>query len=188
VVRHVANILSLIRIPASLGVLAVYDPHSPPRLWTAIGLVLLIMGSDFFDGKIARRLHLVSKFGYVLDGLGDRACHISAYLLLFMTGILNVIVVWILIFREISQYAVRLVDIEWHSSQSWGDRIVAKLYTTIVQTLLLCELVRVLFLPEAQFSSFYTVAANLVLFGAVTASFARIMPHLARAWLDATHA
>jgi hypothetical protein len=33
-----------------------------------VGLVVAIMGSDFFDGKIARKYHLVSKFGYVLAG------------------------------------------------------------------------------------------------------------------------
>lgn len=185
---HIANILSLVRIPTSLGVLAVYDPHSPIRLWTAVGLVIVIMGSDFFDGRIARRYHLASKFGYVLDGLGDRACHISAYLLLFITGILGILVVWILIFREITQYAVRLVDLEWHSTQSWGDRIVAKVYTTVVQSLLLFELLRVLFWSEAEFPQFYVTAANLVLFSAVVASYARIVPHLARAWLNATHA
>ncbi len=76
------------------------------------------MGSDFFDGRIARKYHVASKFGYILDGLGDRACHVSAYLLLFIAGVLNVLVVWILIFREVSQYAVRLVETDWHSTQS----------------------------------------------------------------------
>jgi CDP-diacylglycerol---glycerol-3-phosphate 3-phosphatidyltransferase len=187
VLRHAANILSLIRIPASLGVLAVYDPHSPIRLWTAVGLVVIIMGSDFFDGRIARKYNLVSKFGYVLDGLGDRACHISAYLLLAITGILNILVVWILIFREISQYAIRLVDLEWHSAQSRGDRAVAQIYTTIVQFMLLLELTRAILMPNSLLPNVYVVGANAVLFVAVTASFSRIVPQFVRIWQDATH-
>lgn len=186
--RNAANILSLIRIPASLGVLAAYEPYSPPRLWGAVGLVIIIMGSDFFDGRIARKYHLESKFGYVLDGLGDRACHVSAYLLLFMTGILNVLVVWILIFREISQYAVRLVHVEWHASQSKADRAVAQIFTTVVQGMLLCELLRAIILPGAAFSQTYVIAANAVIFAAVAASYTRITPQLIRAWQSATHA
>jgi phosphatidylglycerophosphate synthase len=186
--RHLANTLSLARIPASLGVLAVYDPQSPIRLWTAAGLVIVIMGSDFFDGKIARKYHLVSKLGYVLDGLGDRACHVTAYLLLLKTGILNILVVWILIFREISQYAVRLVDTKWHSAQSRVDRAVTKAYTTIVQVLLLLELLRALFQTPVIFPQSYVLAANVLLFAAVLASYARIIPQLAHAWHEATHA
>lgn len=185
--RHAANILSLIRIPASLGVLAVYDPHSPIRLWTALGLVVVIMGSDFFDGRIARKYNLVSKFGYVLDGLGDRACHISAYLLLSITGVLNILVVWILIFREISQYAVRLVDLEWHSTQSRGDRTVAQLYTTIIQLMLLLELTRTILMPDSILPNVYIVGANAVLFVAVAASFSRIVPQFVRIWQSSTH-
>jgi CDP-diacylglycerol---glycerol-3-phosphate 3-phosphatidyltransferase len=185
---HAANVLSLIRIPASLGVLAVYDPHSPIRLWTAVGLALIIMGSDFFDGRIARKYNLVSKLGYVLDGLGDRACHISAYLLLFTTGILNILVVWILIFREISQYAVRLINLEWHSAHSKADRFVAQIYTTVVQLLLLLELLRALFVPETALSALFITVANVALFIVVAASFSRIAPQLIRAWRQAIHA
>lgn len=186
--RHAANALSLIRIPASLGVLAMYEPHSPLRLWTGVGLVIIIMGSDFFDGRIARRYHVASKFGYVLDGLGDRACHISAYLLLFMAGVLSILVVWILIFREISQYAVRLIETEWHSTQSRVDRAVAQIYTTIVQGMLLVEFLRALLLPRAELPQVYVAAANVLLFGAVVASYARIGPHLLRAWQNAANA
>jgi phosphatidylglycerophosphate synthase len=165
-----------------------YEPHSPLRLWTGVGLVIIIMGSDFFDGKIARKYRVASKFGYVLDGLGDRACHVSAYLLLFIAGILSVLVVWILIFREISQYAVRLVEPEWHSDQSGVDRAVAQIYTTIVQSLLLLEFLRALFYPEMGLPHIYVTAANLLLFVAVIASFTRIAPHLVRAWQNATDA
>jgi CDP-diacylglycerol---glycerol-3-phosphate 3-phosphatidyltransferase len=188
VFRQAANVLSIIRIPASLGVLATYDPHSPLRLWIGTGLILIIMGSDFFDGKIARRYHVASKFGYVLDGLGDRACHVAAYLLLFMTGVLDVLVVWTLIFREISQYAVRLIETDWHTTQSSIDRSVAKTYTTVVQGALLLEFLRHLLLPEADASPIYIVAVNVTLFGAVIGSYTRIGPHLWRAWQDATHA
>lgn len=186
--RQAANVLSLIRIPASLGVLAVYEPHSPIRLWTGVGLVIVIMGTDFFDGRIARKYDLASKFGYVLDGLGDRACHISAYLLLFMTGVLSILAVWILIFREISQYAVRLVDTEWHAAQSRGDRAVAQIYTTIVQVILLGELLRAALWPTLQIPSAYVISLNAILFGAVVASFSRIAAHLVRAWQSAMHA
>jgi phosphatidylglycerophosphate synthase len=168
---------------SSFGVLAVYDPHSPIRLWTAIGLVVVIMGSHFFDGKIARK-----RFGYVLDGLGDRACHISAYLLLFITGVLHVVVVWVLISREISQYAIRLVDLQWHSNQSRADRVVAQIYTTIVQLLLLLELVRAALFLDSALSNRYVIASNVFIFLAVIASFTRIIPHLVRVWQHVTDA
>jgi len=185
VLRHLPNILSAARIPASLALLVTFDPSSPPRLWISLAIVIAIMGTDFLDGHIARRYSITSKFGYVLDGLGDRAVHVAIYLILLKAGTLIELLVWGLIFREILQYAIRLVDDNWHSGQSKTDRAITQAYSVTVHVALLAELGRTL-TDRHDAPLPYAVVVNLVLGTIAALSYWRVMPRLFRAWRAAT--
>jgi CDP-diacylglycerol---glycerol-3-phosphate 3-phosphatidyltransferase len=176
--------LSLSRIPSSLFLLLTYNPSSRHWLWLSVATVLFIMTSDFLDGRIARKYHVESKLGYVLDGLGDRAFHAAACLMLLLQDVIGVILAWILILREISQYAVRLAHIDWHSTQSRFDRLTTQSFTVVIQLTLLLGLLRELATPSSG-SSAYILIANVLLWLAAVASFCRIVPQLMRAWLRA---
>jgi len=140
--RWLPNALSVTRVPASLSLIAVYDPHPSLRLWFAVSLVITILISDVLDGAIARRYAIQSKYGYVLDGWSDRAFHIAIYLILFEQGLFGVCFVWGLVFREVTVYAVRASDSTWHSTQTTGERALSKSYALVVRLILLVEIFR----------------------------------------------
>src|SRR4051794_3655654 len=94
VIRHLPHALSVSRIPISLVIVAIYDQHSLRRSTVCLLLILVIIATDILDGLIARKYSLQSKFGYLLDGLGDRAFHVSCVLILAMTGILLLPLAW----------------------------------------------------------------------------------------------
>jgi phosphatidylglycerophosphate synthase len=179
--RHVPNLLSGARIPASLAILAIYDRYSFAHVGICLLLVVLVMTTDILDGWIARRFSLQSKFGYMLDGLGDRAFHIAAILILVMDGVLFLQLAWILIFREISQYAVRIVESDWHSTQSRLDRVVTRTYAVTLQGLLFVEMTRAIVAPSTS-SSTFSLMINIALSVVAAMSFSRITPRLLRAW------
>jgi CDP-diacylglycerol---glycerol-3-phosphate 3-phosphatidyltransferase len=181
VVRHLPNLLSASRIPAALLLLALYRPDDALRTYLSLGLVLLIMATDLLDGRLARRYGLTSEFGYMLDGLGDRAVHVAAYLILLNAEVVSAYLVWALIFRELSQYGARMVEPAWHASQARADRIVTQAYTVAVQALLLCEVARNGIAPGT-LNSIYVLAVNIILCGVGIASYSRILPRLLRAW------
>jgi phosphatidylglycerophosphate synthase len=146
-----------------------------------LSLVLLVITTDILDGWIARKYSLQSKFGYLLDGLGDRAFHASCVLILAMDSVLALPLAWALIFREVSQYAVRIVELDWHLRQSKADRVITRSYAIVVQGALLINIGRILVKPGVP-SSLYITATNLILFVVVALSFSRIVPRLTRAW------
>jgi len=181
VIRHVPHALSIARIPISLAIVTIYDQNSLTRSGLCLSLVLLVITTDILDGWIARKYSLQSKFGYLLDGLGDRAFHASCVLILAMDSVLALPLAWALIFREVSQYAVRIVELDWHLRQSKADRVITRSYAIVVQGALLINIGRILVKPGVP-SSLYITATNLILFVVVALSFSRIVPRLTRAW------
>ena len=179
--------LSVSRIPGSLALLILFDPRVPASIWISCLLTAAIITTDFLDGNFARKYALESKLGYLLDGLGDRAFHVTIYLILLISGVISLVLAWALIFREVSQYAVRLADVDWHKTQSKLDRAVTRSYATAVQVIFACELFRAAFLPDAR-SAAYTVVLNLTLGCAAAVSYSRIIPRLWHAWQDAINA
>lgn len=143
--------------------------------------MLIVFATDFLDGWIARKYSLQSKFGYLMDGLGDRAFHVTCVLVLLMDEVLTPALAWGLIFREISQFAVRIVEPDWHGTQSTKDRLSTRLYAIAIQVLMFIEICRVLIAPSAA-PSLYVFGANAVLATVAIFSFMRIIPRLTRAW------
>ncbi|MDQ3820400.1 MAG: hypothetical protein M3362_22340, partial [Acidobacteriota bacterium] len=54
-----------------------------------------------------------SEVGYVLDTMGDRAIHLALVLVFLVRYSFHPIFVWLLIFRDIGIYAVRVLSKEW---------------------------------------------------------------------------
>jgi len=79
----------------------------------ALAISIIAIITDFIDGKIARNLRVESETGYILDGLGDRALHLSFILCFFKLNYIGIYYVWLLIFREICIYALRIIIPNW---------------------------------------------------------------------------
>ncbi len=98
-VLTVPNILSFIRllgIPIFLWCLL--GPH-----WDLTAVVVLVVAgvTDFFDGRLARRWHQVSRLGQVLDPIADRAYILAIIVGLAVRGFLPWALVIVLIARDL---------------------------------------------------------------------------------------
>lgn len=79
-----------------------------------LSLVVFIIASitDYFDGVIARKYNLITNFGKLMDPLADKILVVSALMLIADIKLFSVIFVIIVVIREISISAIRLVALE----------------------------------------------------------------------------
>ena len=82
VVRNLANIISTLRLPLSLAVVATlvypgYEDNQSSRLYIGLGLMLILLISDGIDGALARGLMCVSRYGKAIDPLADKVFYLS---------------------------------------------------------------------------------------------------------------
>ena len=110
---RIPNFLSLSRVPLGALLVVVYSDTRLGLFLAGLGLILLALLTDVLDGQLARRLHVESKDGYLLDGLGDRSIYIALILVFHSTHEIFGIVAWLLILREVGIYAIRVIEVEW---------------------------------------------------------------------------
>ena len=107
------NILSISRIVLAVLVVLI-SGHLTVRTYLAtvfmVGLALL---TDAIDGYLARRWKTTSELGYILDSLGDRALHLALLLVFLVRYQIHPLFVWLLIFRDIGIFAVRVLSKDW---------------------------------------------------------------------------
>lgn len=76
---YIPNGLSLSRIFLALGLLFAMPAARGP-------LLFIIIFTDFFDGFLARRWHVTSRLGTILDPIGDKLAALCLGYLFFMEG------------------------------------------------------------------------------------------------------
>ena len=104
-------------------------------------IVATAMATDALDGYLARRWNTTSEIGYVLDAMGDRALHLALVLIILVRYNFHPIIVWLLIFRDIGIYAVRVLTPTW-LAQSRQLRWISVLHATNVRIWLAMFLIR----------------------------------------------
>jgi len=79
-----------------------------------IQLVIFILASftDFLDGYLARKNHLVSTFGKFMDPLADKLLVNTLFILFVMQGLVPVLAVMIMIWRDIMVDGLRMLAAE----------------------------------------------------------------------------
>jgi phosphatidylglycerophosphate synthase len=112
------NALSILRVVISFPLIVIYSGTSLGRYSLGIALIGLALITDVLDGYLARCLGVASELGYILDGLGDRAIYVSLILTFVAHNKVNLIIAWLLIFREVLIYAFRLLSRGWYSSNA----------------------------------------------------------------------
>ncbi|MCF0238405.1 MAG: CDP-diacylglycerol--glycerol-3-phosphate 3-phosphatidyltransferase [Sphaerochaetaceae bacterium] len=65
--------------------------------------------TDLLDGKIARKYHLVTDLGKVMDPFADVICHLTFFTCLMYCGIMPVIPFALIMWREFSQSFMRML-------------------------------------------------------------------------------
>ena len=92
--KYIANIITLLRIPLTIVFIYkfyYYWTSDKGTLTSLLFLLLLIYLTDLSDGKIARKLNIVSKFGTYLDVYVD-LFHIISCLIMF--NVFNLVPIW----------------------------------------------------------------------------------------------
>lgn len=98
--RSIPNLLGLFRIittPFLVWLILLGQPAAD--LWAVVLLVVMAL-SDMADGKIARRLKVVSPLGIFLDTISDKIFVTGALLPMVQTGMLSGWVAFAIIVRE----------------------------------------------------------------------------------------
>ena len=84
-----------------------------PLNWLLAAIVFAVASiTDFLDGQIARRQHLVTNFGKFADPLADKLLVMTA--LIFLTGF-NVVPAWmtaVIVIRELAVTGLRTLIVE----------------------------------------------------------------------------
>ena len=106
---HPANLLTLARLLLSpvLFLLILQAEDTRGASWAAFGLGLALAGTDFFDGRVARRANVVSRSGAFLDPLADKVVVLGAAFCLVAVERYWWVPVTIMAFRELGITAWR---------------------------------------------------------------------------------
>jgi len=97
----VPNLLSLTRIVLLIPFVAVMYAAIPHRELWALGILLLAGLTDRYDGILARRMHLESEWGRILDPLADKTGGCVVALVLVAQGSLPLWFLALVVLRDI---------------------------------------------------------------------------------------
>ena len=77
------------------------------------GIVFAVASfTDFLDGYLARKYHLVTDFGKFMDPLADKCLTTAAFIYMVADGICSPVVLAIILFREFAVAGVRMIAAE----------------------------------------------------------------------------
>ena len=107
------NALSISRIAFAVAVLILSGRITIATYTATVCLVIVAMITDVLDGRLARRWNVTSDLGYVLDAMGDRAIHLALMLVFLVRYGFHPVLIWLLVFRDIGIYAVRVLSKDW---------------------------------------------------------------------------
>ena len=107
--RNVPNILSSIRLIATVVVFILVLFNQPWAFLTATVVFVLASITDFFDGYLARRYKVVSSLGVFLDLTADKVLVCCILIGFVQVGIVPAWVVFIIVTREFLVTSLRSV-------------------------------------------------------------------------------
>ncbi len=99
--KHIPNILTIIRLLLVPFFPIAYFSHSPDSHTIALVIFVIASATDFLDGYIAKKYNLITKIGTVLDPLADKLMLLTAIFTLYISGDLPVIIPIIVSTKEI---------------------------------------------------------------------------------------
>ena len=134
-----ANVLTMLRIL----LVPLYLWLFSQGLWiTAIcALLVFIIAAvtDLYDGKLARSMKIVTKFGKFLDPLADKFLIIGALVQFWMMGLVNIWLVGVIVVRDIWVTVMRIMAMQKGKELKTSGN--AKLKTTIQLTVVITIIV-----------------------------------------------
>jgi CDP-diacylglycerol--glycerol-3-phosphate 3-phosphatidyltransferase len=107
---NLPNKLTVARMVLTVVFLALFFLQSF-RFGDTLALLVFAIASltDYFDGKIARRDHLITNFGILMDPLADKILICSAFIAFVGRGLMPAWMVVIIVARELAITGLRLL-------------------------------------------------------------------------------
>jgi len=105
----VPNLVTLVRIAAIPGFLALAYYESRENSFLAALLYAVVAATDFLDGWLARRMDLVTVIGKFLDPLADKLIAMAALVMLVHLGRIGAWVVILVLAREFAVTGLRSI-------------------------------------------------------------------------------
>ncbi|MGE4170568.1 MAG: CDP-alcohol phosphatidyltransferase family protein [Candidatus Margulisiibacteriota bacterium] len=115
--RHVANIITLLRIVGVALIFWLTPYHTNFWLLNTALIYALICVTDFVDGWVARKFEIVSDLGKILDPLADKIL-VLVFLPLLEMQVISSFPVFIILAREFAIMALRVVSVQQGSDIS----------------------------------------------------------------------
>jgi CDP-diacylglycerol--glycerol-3-phosphate 3-phosphatidyltransferase len=106
---NLANRLTVSRFYLSLGFVAALSIHFPYRFTIALVLFIVAGITDYADGEIARRFHMESDFGRLMDPLVDKIMMAAAFICLVPLGAIPAWAATVIVSREFLITGLRLL-------------------------------------------------------------------------------
>ena len=138
---NLPNKLTILRVcmvpPFVFFMLAEFVPH---RFLFALILFCAASYTDHLDGKIARRDHLITNFGKLMDPLADKILVISALICLVKLDLAFTVCVLLIMIREFAITSIRLLAVEQGrviAANNWGKAKTVSQMVAIIAILLM---------------------------------------------------
>lgn len=149
---YLPSAISLTRLVMAVAFVALPDPATRVKLIVAASI------TDYFDGFIARRANLITKWGALIDPIADRMFVFTAVCVYLFEGAIGSAQYFMLISRDLMTAIGFLVarSVSWLRPVAFRARIPGK----IVTTLQLAALIAVLMFPHRVGTLIYLVGAT----------------------------
>lgn len=106
---NIANIVSIARIFVAYGAIALLYNHTTWAYALAFLLTAIAFAMDGLDGYLARKLNQSSKWGSVLDILGDRIVEVSYWTVFAVMGWISIFFPLVCVARAFTTDGIRSV-------------------------------------------------------------------------------
>ena len=158
------TILRIILVPFFVLFMLLSGDIFPHRNLVALAIIGIASYTDHLDGKIARRDHLITNFGKLMDPLADKIMVMSALVCFVANGMTNTVFVLLIMVREFAVTSIRLIAVEQGRvipANNWGkaktvSQIVAICIVLLTQYILDLGAYGILALPTETLSPIFT--------------------------------
>ena len=149
------TILRIILVPFFVLFMLLSGDIFPHHNLVALAIFGIASYTDHLDGKIARRDHLITNFGKLMDPLADKIMVMSALVCFVANGMTNTVFVLLIMVREFAVTSIRLIAVEQGKAKT-VSQIVAICIVLLTQYILDLGAYGILALPTETLSPIFT--------------------------------
>lgn len=137
---NLPNLLSMLRLLLISVFVCLFFSGMPHAYWYAAGVFLLSGLTDLLDGKLARKMHMETDLGRLLDPLADKLMQTAVFLCLWIAGIVPL---WILLAFTLKEVLILLGGTRIYRKQetvvqsAWYGKIGTGIFYAVVAAILL---------------------------------------------------